>query len=99
MAAVASSGVGLSLAARDAASAQPASPAPAATEEPPSAAAAALALTMRRFDPALSDAELQAIAKAIDANDDSAKGLSPKKKRLPNDVPLAEHFVVTGGEA
>jgi mono/diheme cytochrome c family protein len=54
------------------AAADPATPAPAPTSspvaKPPSAAAQATAATMRRFDPTLTDAELEAIARGIDEN-------------------------------
>lgn len=39
---------------------------------------------MRRFDPSLSRADVETIAKGIDANADAAGALNPKKKRLPN---------------
>ena len=39
---------------------------------------------MKRFDPALTADEVQTIAKAIDANNDAARVLNPKKKRLAN---------------
>jgi hypothetical protein len=100
LAAVASGGVGLALAKADPAVAQ-STPAPAASasDKPVSAVSAAVALSMRQFDSALSDAELQTIAKAIDANDDAAKTLNPKKKRLKNgDAPVVV-FTVAGGEA
>jgi hypothetical protein len=52
--------------------------------KPASAAAVAIAATMRRFDPNLSDAELDKIAHAIDDNAKGAGALNPKKKRLRN---------------
>jgi hypothetical protein len=59
----------------------------------------AYALTMRPFDAALSDDEVQTIAKAIDANNDAARTLNPKNKRLENgDAPIVR-FAVAGGEA
>jgi len=62
------------------------------------AASAAIAATMRRFDPALSDGDMQAIAKGIDANNDAAKALHPQKKRLKNgDAPVVR-FAVSGNE-
>ncbi len=98
--AVASGGVGLALAKADPAVAQ-SSPSPAASpsDKPVSAVSAAVALSMRQFDATLSDAELQTIAKAIDANNDTAKALNPKKKRLKNgDAPVVV-FTVAGGDA
>jgi hypothetical protein len=97
LAAVASS---LVLAKADPAAAQ-STPAPAASpsDKPVSAVSAAVALSMRGFDSTLTDAELQTIAKAIDANNDTAKALNPKKKRLKNgDAPVVV-FTVAGGEA
>jgi hypothetical protein len=100
LAAVASGGVGLSLATPGAATAQSApvpSPSPSAT--PASIGSDAMAATMRtRFDPALTDADLQTIAKAIDANNDAAKLLNPKKKRLKNGDAPAVHFAVIGDD-
>ncbi len=55
--------------------------------------------SFRRFDAALSDGELQTIAKAIAANADSAKLLNPKKKRLKNGDAPAVRFSVAGGDA
>ncbi|HEV8021325.1 MAG TPA: hypothetical protein VGP41_08705 [Candidatus Lustribacter sp.] len=49
---------------------------------------------MRRFDSALTDDDVQTIAKAIDANNDAALVLNPKKKRLPNGAAPAVHFKV-----
>jgi hypothetical protein len=57
------------------------SPAP---QKPPSAAALAVAATMRRFDPKLSDAEIAGIAKDIDESAQLGAALNPKKKRLRN---------------
>ena len=51
-----------------------------------------------RFDPALSDADVQTIAKAIDANGDAAKTLNPKKKRLKNGDAPAVRFAAVGGD-
>ncbi|MGD0052228.1 MAG: hypothetical protein ABSD03_10500 [Vulcanimicrobiaceae bacterium] len=44
------------------------SPPAAGSAKPPSAAALAAAAAMRRFDPALSDAEVETIARGIDDN-------------------------------
>lgn len=88
----------MSLAALDPAAAVSPSPAATKTPQPPSAQAAALAAGMRRFDPALSDADVRTIAQAIDANDAAARVLNPKKKRLKNgDAPVVR-FIVAGGE-
>jgi hypothetical protein len=98
LATVATGGVGLSLAALDPAPAQSTaapSPTPSPAPKPASFGSAALAATMRvRFDPALTDDELRTIAKAIDANNDTAKALNPKKKRLKNgDAPIVRFAV------
>ena len=54
---------------------------------------------MRRFDAALTDDDVQTIAKAIDANADAARALNPKNRRLKNgDAPIVR-FAVAGGEA
>jgi hypothetical protein len=100
LATVASGGVGIALAKVDPAVAQPSpSPAPSVSGKPPSYEGAALAVSMRvRFDPELSDADVQTIAKVIDANNDAAKTLNPKKKRLKNgDAPVVR-FAVTDGD-
>ena len=101
LAAVASGGVGLSLARLDPAAAQSASPAPTPSpkEKPATAGAMAIAATMRaRFDSKLTDDDVRTIAKAIDANDDAAQALNPKKKRLKNgDAPVVR-FAVEGGD-
>jgi hypothetical protein len=91
LAAVASGGAGMSLAALD--------PVAAATPRPPSSQSEALAAGMRSgFDPTLSDADVQTIAQAIDANNVAARVLNPKKKRLKNgDAPIVR-FTVPGGE-
>jgi hypothetical protein len=62
--------------------ASPASPGSEA-EKAPSAAALAAALTMRRFDPALSDAQIARIARDID-DGRAGEALNPKKKPLLN---------------
>ena len=102
LATVASGGVGLALVTSGPAAAQSTavpSPAPSATDKPASFASAAIAATMRtRFDSALTDAELQTIARAIDANNDAAKLLNPKKKRLKNGDAPAVHFAVAGDD-
>ena len=58
--------------------AQP-SPKPSASPKPASALAAATALSMRRFDPNLSDKDLEVIAHAIDDNRRGAARLNPNK--------------------
>ncbi len=52
----------------------------------PSPAALALAHEMRAFDPALTDAQLDGIARGIDEARSHGAELSPKKKRLANAV-------------
>lgn len=98
LATVASGSVGLSLAAIDPAAAQ-STPVPSPAPKLASFGSAAMAATMRtRFDSTLTDADLQTIAKAIDTNNDAAKLLNPKKKRLKNgDAPIVR-FTVAGGE-
>ena len=59
-------------------SAQP-SPKPSASPKPASALAAATALSMRRFDPNLTDKDLDTIAHAIDDNRRGAARLNPRK--------------------
>ncbi len=87
LAAVASGGAGMSLAGLD--------PAAAAAPKPPTSQSEALASAMRaRFDPALSDDDVRAIAQAIDANDVAARALNPKKKGLKNvDAPVVRFSV------
>jgi hypothetical protein len=102
LASVASGGIGLAFAkAADPAVAQSSSPSPApsASGKPASAAAVAAAVAMRRFDAALTDDDVQTIAKAIDANADAARTLNPKHKRLKNDDAPIVRFAVAGGEA
>lgn len=60
------------------ASASPA-PAPSASPKPASPQAAAIAASMRRFDSALSDADVATIAQGIDANRAGAARLNPRK--------------------
>ena len=57
----------------------PPSPAPSASPKPASALAVALAASMHRFDPQLSDKDLETIAHAIDDNRRSAARLNPRK--------------------
>ncbi|HEV2642951.1 MAG TPA: hypothetical protein VGT98_09600, partial [Candidatus Elarobacter sp.] len=58
--------------------AQP-SPKPSASPKPPTAVAAATALSMRRFDPNLTDKDVDTIAHAIDDNRRGAARLNPRK--------------------
>jgi hypothetical protein len=98
---VASGGIGLALVKAEPVVAQSASPSPApsASAKPASPAAVAAAVVMRRFDAALTDDDVQTIAKAIDANADAARVLNPKHRRLKNgDAPIVR-FAVAGGEA
>jgi len=57
------------------------SPAPSASAlpKPPSAPALATAAAMRRFDPTLSDKDIDTIARAIDDNRRGAARLNPRK--------------------
>jgi hypothetical protein len=55
------------------------SPKPSASPKPPTALAAAIAASMRAFDPALSDAELDTIARGIDDNRRGAARLNPHR--------------------
>jgi hypothetical protein len=55
------------------------SPKPSASPKPASALAAATALSMRRFDPNLSDKDLDTIAHGIDDNRHGAARLNPNK--------------------
>jgi hypothetical protein len=97
LAAVVSGGTALALAKVDPAVAQ-SSPVSSPSAKPPTAASLAIAATFRKFDGALSDADLQTIARAIDANNDTARSLNPKKKRLANGAAPAVHFAVTGND-
>ncbi len=55
------------------------SPAPSGSPKPASAVAAAIAASMRRFDAALSDKDVDTIAHAIDDNRRGAARLNPRK--------------------
>lgn len=62
--------------------------------KPPSAAAHAVALTMRRFDSNLTDAQIETIAVAIEAHNAAGASLNPMKKRLRNsDEPVTTFLV------
>jgi hypothetical protein len=71
-------------------------PAPSPSAKPATAASLAIAATFRKFDGALSDDDLQTIARAVDANNDAARSLNPKKKRLANGAAPAVHFAAAG---
>ncbi|MEA2787417.1 MAG: hypothetical protein QOF71_3521 [Candidatus Eremiobacteraeota bacterium] len=76
--------------------AQP-SPKPSASPKPASAPAAATALSMRRFDPNLSDKDLDTIAHAIDDNRRGAARLNPNKATaLKNGDEPVTRFSVAG---
>lgn len=62
--------------------------------KPPSEAALATARTMRRFDPQLSDAEIETIARGIDENATAGARLNPKNKRLRNSDEPVTAFTV-----
>jgi hypothetical protein len=93
LATVACGGAGLALANVDPAGA-------AGATAVPSSGAAAFAATMReRFDSGLTAADLDAIARAVDANAKAAAALNPRKRRLANAAEPVLRFHVTGGEA
>ncbi|HEX3469372.1 MAG TPA: hypothetical protein VHT05_14925 [Candidatus Elarobacter sp.] len=54
-------------------------PSPSASPKPPGAAAAAIAASMRRFDPQLTDADLDTIARGIDENRRGEARLNPHR--------------------
>jgi len=96
--AVASSGVGMALIGKTAeaqsAPTPPASPSPEATPRPISPAAMAMALTYRTFDAALSDAEIEKIARGIDSKRAAGDRLNPKGALLKNaDEPITRFTV------
>ena len=71
-----------------------ASPSATADVKQPTAAALAIALTMRRFDPKLTDAQIDTIALGIDAHNGAGASLAPKKRRLRNsDAPVTTFTV------
>jgi hypothetical protein len=57
----------------------PPSPAPSTSPKPPSALAVAIAASMRRFEPNLSDKDVDTIAHGIDDNRRGAARLNPRK--------------------
>ncbi|MDP9017838.1 MAG: hypothetical protein M3N19_05935 [Candidatus Eremiobacteraeota bacterium] len=67
------------------------SPSPTAAAKPPSATASAMAQDMRRYDPKLTDENIQNIATQIDANAKAAGKLNPRNNRLKNsDEPVSQ---------
>ena len=106
LAAAATSGVGLAFGARGAeaqsarATVEPAStPTPSASPRPISAEAMAIALTFRAFDPALSDSEIETIARGVDNKRGAGSRLNPKGALLKNaDEPITR-FTVPSHEA
>ena len=62
--------------------------------KPPSDVALATAWAMRRFDPKLTDDQIDTIARAIDENASAGARLNSKKKRLRNaDEPVTTFAV------
>ncbi|MGD1065535.1 MAG: hypothetical protein ABR975_01820 [Vulcanimicrobiaceae bacterium] len=78
----------------EAQSSAPPAPAPSPTPAPPSAAARATAATMRRFDPALTDAEIDTIARGIDQNPSGAVLNPHRATALRNADEPVLHFSV-----
>jgi hypothetical protein len=73
------------------------SPKASASPKPPTAVAAAIAASMRRFDPALSDADLDTIAHGIDDNRRGAARLNPHRATaLHNSDEPVTRFSVRG---
>jgi len=80
--------------ASDASAMPEATAAASAVPKPPSQVALAAARAMRRFDPKLSDAEIDTIARGIDGNATAGARLNPRKKRLSNgDEPITTFTV------
>lgn len=104
--AVASGGVSVALIGKADAQSAPAaapsaSPQPnaAATQKPISPEAMAMALTYRRFDAALSDAEIETIARGIDRKRGAGALLNPKGALLKNaDEPITRFTVPSEGK-
>jgi hypothetical protein len=72
-------------------------PKPSASPKPPTAEAVAIAASMRRFDPALSDADLDKIAHGIDDNRRGEARLNPRRATaLRNGDEPVTHFSVKG---
>jgi hypothetical protein len=100
LAAAATGGVALALADTAVAQVTPAplaSPAATASAKVPSFGAAAIAATMREIDPALTQDQVDTIARGIDANRAAARTLNPKKKRLKNADGPAVTFAIADG--
>lgn len=94
-------GLGVSLLAADGAAQAPpaasASPFVKPSGKPPTAVAVAIAATTRSFDRTLSDAELDTIARGIDALRDLGPQLNPRKHPLRNaEEPIAQVHVELG---
>ncbi len=72
----------------------PASPGPSASPKPPSAGARAQAEAMRAFDPKLSDAEIETIARGIDGSYAAGQKLNKHGRVLKNgDEPITRFHV------
>jgi hypothetical protein len=70
-------------------------PKPSASPKPPGPVATAIAASMRRFDPALTDTDLDTIAHAIDDNRRGAARLNPQRATaLRNGDEPVTHFSV-----
>jgi hypothetical protein len=69
-------------------------PRPSPSAKPPSAAARAQAEAMRAFDPRLTDAQLDTIARGIDGNDAAGRKLNKKGRVLKNGDEPATRFAV-----
>ncbi len=72
----------------------PASPGPSPSPKPPSAGARAQAEAMRAFDPKLTDAQVETIARGIDGNDAAGQKLNKKGRVLRNGDEPATRFAV-----
>ncbi len=55
-------------------------------ESPPLADTQATAAAMRRFDPRLTDAQVEAIARKIQEQRELGRSLAPKRAKLTNDI-------------
>lgn len=73
-----------------------ASPSPSPSPKPPSAAARAQAEAMRRFDPHLSDAQIDTIAHGIDGLTSEGQRLNPHGTTLKNADEPATRFAAAG---
>jgi hypothetical protein len=72
----------------------PASPGPSASPKPPSAGARAQAEAMRAFDPKLSEAEIETIARGIDGGYGAGQKLNKHGRVLKNgDEPITRFHV------